>query len=184
MIDLHCHILPGVDDGVKTIDEALALARELVTAGVRTVAATPHLRDDHPGVRASELASSCEHLAGHLRAADVPLSVIPAAEVDLIRALEANDEERRLASFGQRGTDLLLETPYGPLPTSFEEQVFSSASEAIGCCLHTRSETRASNAIRVVFLSLCGGESSCRSRQIRSCRAPIGHAPGNLPAHL
>jgi protein-tyrosine phosphatase len=124
VIDLHCHILPGIDDGPETIEDALELARQLASAGVRKVAATPHLRDDYPAVRAAELAHRCADLAERLRVCEIALEVIPAAEVDLVRALEATDEERQLASYGQRGTDILLEAPYGPLPTSFEEQLF------------------------------------------------------------
>jgi protein-tyrosine phosphatase len=127
VIDLHCHILPGIDDGPKSAADALELARRLAGDGVRAVAATPHLRDDHPRVRADELADRCEDLRESLRAAAIDLDVIAGAEVDLVRALEASDEELRLASFGQRGEDLLLEAPYGPLPTSFEEQIFRLA---------------------------------------------------------
>ena len=124
MIDLHCHLLPGIDDGTEDAEEAIDLASQLTTAGVHTVAATPHLRDDHPAVRAEELAGRCSELSEALRAAGIGLEVVPAAEVDLVRALEATDQELRLASYGGRGTDILLEAPYGPLPTSFEEQVF------------------------------------------------------------
>jgi protein-tyrosine phosphatase len=124
VIDLHCHILPGIDDGPETTREALELARQLARAGVRTVAATPHLRDDHPGVRVAELAHRCGDLTECIQSSGIALEVIPAAEVDVVRALEATDEERRLASFGQHGNDMLLEAPYGPLPTSFEEQIF------------------------------------------------------------
>src|SRR5215211_6053319 len=56
VIDLHCHLLPAMDDGVETTDEALELGRELRAAGVETVAATPHMRDDYPDVRPVELA--------------------------------------------------------------------------------------------------------------------------------
>jgi protein-tyrosine phosphatase len=149
VIDLHCHILPGVDDGPDTLDGALELARELAGAGVRTVAATPHLRDDHPGVRAVELAARCGELTEVL--AGIELEVVPAAEVDVVRALEASDEELRLASFGQRGTDLLLETPYGPLPTSFDDQVFQLSVRgfrASGSCSRIQSAIQASRPTR------------------------------------
>ncbi|MGH2447281.1 MAG: CpsB/CapC family capsule biosynthesis tyrosine phosphatase, partial [Chloroflexota bacterium] len=43
MIDLHCHILPGVDDGAADTQESLAIARRLVDEGITAVAATPHL---------------------------------------------------------------------------------------------------------------------------------------------
>ena len=48
MIDLHTHVLPAIDDGPASLDESVELARMLVAAGVHTVAATPHVRDDYP----------------------------------------------------------------------------------------------------------------------------------------
>ena len=48
MIDLHTHILPGIDDGAQTLDDALEMARAFVADGVATIAATPHVRDDSP----------------------------------------------------------------------------------------------------------------------------------------
>ena len=42
MVDLHCHILPGVDDGADSLEESLAMARLAVDSGVRAIAATPH----------------------------------------------------------------------------------------------------------------------------------------------
>jgi protein-tyrosine phosphatase len=131
VIDLHCHLLPGIDDGVATTEEALALARELATVGVRTVAATPHLRDDHPAVRPEELAERGADVAEEVRSAGIDIEVLPAAEIDLVRALEASDEELRLASYGQRGTDILLEAPYGPLSAVFEEQLFRIALRGV-----------------------------------------------------
>ena len=47
MIDLHTHILPGLDDGARTLDDALEMARRCVREGVTAVAATPHVRDDY-----------------------------------------------------------------------------------------------------------------------------------------
>ena len=47
MIDLHTHILPAVDDGPRTLEGSLDLARAAVAAGTRTALATPHVNDDH-----------------------------------------------------------------------------------------------------------------------------------------
>jgi protein-tyrosine phosphatase len=125
VIDLHCHILPGLDDGPATPERSVALARELAVAGVGTVAATPHLREDHPRVVPAELAEACRALEGELERVGVRLSVVSGAEVDLFWALEASDAELRLASYAGRGSDLLVETPYGPLLPNFEEQLLS-----------------------------------------------------------
>ena len=48
MIDLHCHLLPGIDDGPRDMDEMVELARAAAADGFETIAATPHLRSDHP----------------------------------------------------------------------------------------------------------------------------------------
>jgi protein-tyrosine phosphatase len=124
VIDLHCHVLPGIDDGPRDTEGAVALAVASARAGVRVLAATPHLRHDHPGVVPAELAGRCEELARRLPP-DLDLELVPAAEVDPVLAQRASDEELRLASYGQRGTDLLVETPYGSLPPNFEELLFA-----------------------------------------------------------
>ena len=58
----------------------------------------------------------------------MPLEVVVGAEVDVVWTRTASDEELRLATYGQAGTDMLLETPYGPLPPGFEDWVFSRLS--------------------------------------------------------
>jgi protein-tyrosine phosphatase len=52
------------------------------------------------------------------------IEVVSGGEVDLVWAQEASDEDLRLVSYGQRGTDLLVETPYGPLLSTFDDFVF------------------------------------------------------------
>ena len=59
MIDLHCHILPGVDDGARDLDDAAAMAAQAQADGIATICATPHIRHDHD-VRIAELADRVE----------------------------------------------------------------------------------------------------------------------------
>src|SRR5829696_9799451 len=47
MIDLHCHILPGLDDGASDFDDSAGLALQALRDGIETVCATPHIRHDH-----------------------------------------------------------------------------------------------------------------------------------------
>ncbi len=131
MIDLHCHILCGIDDGPATPDGSMELARSLVADGVRTVAATPHLRSDFPAVVPAELADRCRELQGWIDSEGLLLTVVPAGEVELSWALEAAEEDLRAVSFGGRGTDLLVETPYGPLPSTFEQLLFQLAVQGM-----------------------------------------------------
>lgn len=135
MVDVHAHILPGIDDGPASMDESIELARSLVADGVGTVAATPHLRDDHPAVIPHELGGRCEELREALAGAGVPLDVVAGGEVDLVWAGTASDADLRLASYGQRGAYLLVETPYGPLPHHFEELLFALELRGFGIIL-------------------------------------------------
>jgi protein-tyrosine phosphatase len=130
VIDLHCHILPGIDDGPGDMEASLELARVAAAEGTQVIAATPHLREDHPLVRPDELADRCAEVNQALEAAGIALEVVPGGEVDLMWAHQASDEELCLVSYRQRGTDLLLETPYGTLPPHFEELAYDRMSSA------------------------------------------------------
>ena len=124
MIDLHSHLLPGLDDGSPDLEAAVALAREAVAGGVTVMAATPHLRADFPLVRVAELDGAVRALQSALDAAGVGLRVVSGGEVDVLWAQSASDEDLALASYDGRGTDLLVETPYGELPPIFEDLLF------------------------------------------------------------
>ena len=124
MIDLHSHVLPGIDDGPPDLAGSVALAEEAARQGVTVLAATPHARDDHPGVDLEALSGLCAEVEAALSPA-AQIEIVPAAEVDLFWAQQASDRELRLASFGGSGTDLLVETPYGELPDNFEDLLFA-----------------------------------------------------------
>ncbi len=129
MIDLHSHILPGIDDGAQNIQQSMELARTAAAHGTTVLAATPHVRADHPAVRPPELADRCRALNESFAEAGIPVEVVSGGEVDLEWAEKASAEELRLVSYGQRGTDLLVETPYGPLAPDFEEHLFWLAGQ-------------------------------------------------------
>jgi protein-tyrosine phosphatase len=127
VIDLHTHVLPGLDDGPDTLAGSVAVAEVAAHAGTRTLVATPHLRADHPAVRPDELAGRARELTEHLRGRGLPVEVLPGAEVDLQAAAALPDGELVLATLGGNGSDLLVETPYGPLPTDFADRLLELA---------------------------------------------------------
>jgi protein-tyrosine phosphatase len=112
VIDLHCHILAGLDDGPGDLDASLAMARAHAAAGVRCVVATPHVThnmpNDPPGI-----AAAVAELERALAAAQIPLRVRRGAEVGLARAVELDDGELdALALAG--GPWKLVEAPLRP----------------------------------------------------------------------
>jgi protein-tyrosine phosphatase len=125
VIDLHSHLLPGIDDGAPDLQHALDLARAAADQGTRVLAATPHLRGDFPDVRPDELARRCEEIRGAIAEAGIELEVAQGGEAGVMWAVNASDEELRAVSYGGGGTDLLVETPYGSLNDSFEQLLLS-----------------------------------------------------------
>jgi protein-tyrosine phosphatase len=111
-VDIHAHLLPVIDDGPRDLEQSVAMARAAVESGIGTMAATPHLNPEFPNVNVTELAGRCGHLRGVLEQAQIPLTLVSGAEISVSWALDANDEQLALASYGQRGTDLLIETPF------------------------------------------------------------------------
>jgi protein-tyrosine phosphatase len=130
VIDLHSHILPGVDDGPATLEESLEIARRAAEDGVRVVAATPHVRDDYPTQPAT-----MERLVAELREAiqaeGIPLDVRPGGEIaiDWLDRLSDGD----LVRFGLGGSPhyLLIEFPYAGWPLSLHEWVFKLVTREI-----------------------------------------------------
>jgi len=109
VIDLHCHLLPGIDDGPEDLGGTLAMAQAHVRAGVTTVAATPHVSWDMPN-DAAAIAQRLADVRAALAVAEIPLEVVPGAEIDLHQATELGDEELHALALGG-GPWLLLEAP-------------------------------------------------------------------------
>jgi protein-tyrosine phosphatase len=124
VIDLHCHVLPGIDDGPATIDGSLALARVAAAAGTRVLVATPHVnrryRND-PQEIAHRVAELGERLAdaGVLRTDGAVLEVRTGAEVALTQV--AGIAPAQLAQLGLGGGRwLLVEPPFTPVATNID----------------------------------------------------------------
>ena len=109
MIDLHCHLLPGIDDGPRDLRMTLAMAQLQLDAGVRTVAATPHVSWDLPN-DAATIARGVVEVREALAAKGIPLEVVTGGEIDVHRAAELPDEQLRALALGG-GPWLLLEAP-------------------------------------------------------------------------
>lgn len=83
MIDLHCHILPGVDDGAESARLACQMAEQSLRNGIHTVVATPHcnLRGARPNYRGRTYTECFSMFRALLRQHDIPLRVLPGAEI-------------------------------------------------------------------------------------------------------
>lgn len=108
-VDLHCHLLPGLDDGPRTEAESLELARALVADGVGVVAATPH-RTVRFATPLHELLARVDALRSLLAAHEVPLQVLTGSEVAVDALLDMPETELQALRLGGTGP-LLVELP-------------------------------------------------------------------------
>jgi len=124
LIDLHCHMLPGIDDGAPTLATSVAMARAAVADGIRVTACTSHI---YPGlyentaqvIRGARLALQAE-----LKRLDIPLTLVDGADTHLVpEVLEGLRSGRIPTLNGSRY--LLLEPPHHVAPQRFEESVFA-----------------------------------------------------------
>jgi protein-tyrosine phosphatase len=118
MIDLHCHLIPGIDDGPATMEDSLALARAAVEAGTHTVVATPHI-DHHWGVSTQQMQEGVEAVRAALKEEAVELEVLTGGEVSLGRLVDLGQEERAALRLGG-GPYLLVESPHTPAAGDFD----------------------------------------------------------------
>ena len=112
MIDLHCHVLPGIDDGARDMDDSLAMARQAAADGIEVICATPHIRHDHD-VRIHELEERVAELQSAVDAAGIGVRIERGGEVaePILDAL--TDDELRTVALGRHW--ILLEPGAGPL---------------------------------------------------------------------
>lgn len=123
MIDLHCHYLPGIDDGSQSMAESLDLARASVADGITHAAMTPHIHVGRYDNLRSSVVNATSQFQAALVDAGIPLQVFPGGEVrltaDIIDLLD-QDEVPFLGTLnGYR--ILLLEFPYGQIPVGTEK---------------------------------------------------------------
>jgi protein-tyrosine phosphatase len=121
LIDLHSHILPGLDDGPPTLEGSLDLARAAVAAGTHTILATPHVNDD-ASIDPARIAAGIEVLRPALAEAAIPLDVLPGGEIAIWRLVDLDDETLRGFALGG-GPYLLVESPFSPVVGDFEPMV-------------------------------------------------------------
>ena len=113
MIDLHCHVLPGIDDGPSTMREAVALARVAHANGIGTLVATPHVSQVHVHNDAARIAQGVAEVRAALVREGVPVYVTTGAEVALGRVVDLDEDEVAGLRLGG-GPWLLLECPLSP----------------------------------------------------------------------
>jgi protein-tyrosine phosphatase len=118
VIDLHTHVLPGIDDGPPSLEGSLAMARAAADGGTTTLVATPHITWDLPN-DAGVVARGIAELQPEIDRAGIPIQVRGGGEVVITKALDMSDEDLTALHLGG-GEWVLAECPLGASATGFE----------------------------------------------------------------
>lgn len=121
MIDLHCHLLPGIDDGPGTLDEAVAVALASHESGVTTAVATPHYSHRYP-TAVDEAGEALSLLRAALKERGCDLQVLLGCEIASDQLDSLSDPQRSERTLGP-GDCLLIEPPFQESPGNLELQV-------------------------------------------------------------
>lgn len=123
MIDLHCHLLPGIDDGASDLETSLEMARMAVADGVDTTACTPHMMPGYFPNTAPQIRDAVRALQAAIDEAAVGLQLVTGADVHLVPGMVKGLREGRLMSLAD-SRYFLFEPPHTIAPPRLAETIF------------------------------------------------------------
>lgn len=129
MVDIHCHILPEVDDGAEDLSEALEMARMAADCGVTDLVTTSHFRGVEEEMEALEVLNrQFRLLEGAIRREGIPLHLYPGAEILCLGETGQLAREKRLPTIGQ--TDYVLCEFFFDAPYGYMDEILAEIAEA------------------------------------------------------
>lgn len=206
MIDIHCHILPAVDDGAASIEESLAMARLAVEDGILSVLATPHTLNGISRNTVSHILSDISQLQDALAADGIPLKIYPGSEVHLVKDMCLKIRNGEICTLNNNGKYVLIELPYQSVPDGIKQEIFDLKLNGITPIIahpernaviqnnpHMLHELIHMGALsQVTAMSIVGDfgpETRASARGLLECRlthliASDAHSPGSRPPRL
>ena len=138
MIDLHNHILHGLDDGPETMNESIHMCWISYRDGVRTIVATPHTlngeyRNDRPTILAKvkELNDALTRCNSELQTPNSELKILPGADVHFSNEILHQLDQEEVMTVGDGKRFLILEFPFHTIPIGAEEVLFQLMARGI-----------------------------------------------------
>ncbi len=131
MIDIHCHILPGIDDGPETIDEALEMCRMTYADGVKIIVATPHF---NPGVyepASAKIMQLIDELETRAKEKGINIKILPGADVAVTPELPVHFKKEEYLTINRTGRYFLAEFPPASVPPKWDAFLLSLLSSGM-----------------------------------------------------
>jgi protein-tyrosine phosphatase len=130
MVDIHCHILPAIDDGAKNITESLEMAREAVKEGIQTIVATPHHKNRRYENPKDSIIPRVKELNGILEKENIPLNILPGQEVRIYGEIVEDLRLGKILTLSETQY-LFIELPTGHVPRYTEAILYELQQKGI-----------------------------------------------------
>jgi protein-tyrosine phosphatase len=124
MVDIHSHILPGIDDGAQTMDEAIAMAKAAVDEGITTIIATPHHHNGKYNNPSTTVTAAVRQLNEQLEHHHIPLTVLTGQEIRIHGDFLENWEQGDILSLCGETPYILIEFPSDHVPRYANQLLF------------------------------------------------------------
>lgn len=123
MLDLHCHILPGIDDGAQTLEDSLAMAEKAISQGITHILCTPHHNNGKYSNPADQVIKKVAELQQELDQRNLDLTLLEGQEVRITGTLLGSIAKGEILFTDLDDTYILIEFPTGEVP-AYTEQLF------------------------------------------------------------
>lgn len=131
MIDIHSHILPGIDDGARSLEDALAMARIAIAEGITHIAATPHYKNGKFDSKKQTILEAVATLQHEYDARGIDLTVFPGQEVRIHGEIMEGIEKEEVLFADESNRYLLIEFPTMSIPHYAESLFFQLQQQGI-----------------------------------------------------
>lgn len=116
MIDIHCHILPKIDDGPSNIELSLAMARQAVQEGITHIIATPHHRNGHFDNVKADILIEVQKLNERLQQENIPVTILPGQETRINGEMLEDYENGNILTLNDTNRYVFVEFPSNDVP--------------------------------------------------------------------
>lgn len=130
MIDIHSHILPGIDDGAQTIEDSIKMAKTAVNEGITSIIATPHHKNNQFNNLKSSILTKVNELNSVLKQENIPLTVLPGQEVRIYGEVIEDYNKEEILTLNHTKY-LFIEFPSSSVPRYAERLLYDLQTEGI-----------------------------------------------------
>ncbi|MEL3970771.1 CpsB/CapC family capsule biosynthesis tyrosine phosphatase [Rossellomorea oryzaecorticis] len=131
MIDIHSHILPGVDDGARTMNDSIDMAKQAVSEGIRTIIATPHHMNGKYDNLKSDILPLVSELNETLKQEAIDLQVLPGQECRIYGEILEDYQKGDILTLNKDSQYLFIEFPSNSVPRYAERLLYELQVEGL-----------------------------------------------------